>query len=825
MSRDMYLCARSSMPAPPMSILQPTRASPGRGAKDTLETMTLQHKASPEHSAANGRKKVKWAPFADESAIDKPVHNSWLEKVQGSSHQTRDRATTSRSPIHAKPSVPSQLSLLNLPSHTNSATYLNPPNKNKSRRRKKPAKQSKMSTPAPTAGAVSIPPHLRRRNAELAAQKAAEAAGATANAAAVSAEKKGDATVDSVDAKASAEASESNNSKAAQNTPLHSSSLATKQPSKSPPSPPTTAQGSDKVETAKWTTSIKPRQPVKAIEDTCPTFVPPVQTVKHSWAACSTVNATKKAEDSWAPYSTANVLRRAEESRAACAKANVTKKVEFGGWDEPDSPPNAPRRIGTIPWARVPKQPYKQYQWPKARDMKHASPGSDSDGGVVVDTGFKSDSNGDADYDVKKLLDWKGDWLPAPETWAYRKGYSDRHFTEHIDKWININPDFYRPMPIQEPAFSGRKTVGGAEAEYIVGKTEAGANEYNELVPRKWINTRVEHKTLREYWTDMPKKAPEALPDCDITATPPWWERYTDPSSCFITSLAMPEAKMNMFDEENPIIETKLACVEDKLTAIFARRKARYNRTMVKRSRPVPESEDLGPPVVSRGIDPMMNVYFRPVQPADVRGIAEIYNYYVERTIFANEFDGRREDQIRRRVDDVTRAGLPFLVAIVKGQQAHDPAGHVSEKIVGFISLDDFVDQSSMFRFTFDMELYVHPGFVQKRIAKCLLDKLLEITDTTYKPREGYDYRNDSEYLKTGHGRVIKTILLNVHHESGEDFEWQTKFLNDFGFVRCGRMPGIGYKLGQVVDVSIFSYHTSEVINASGKPSVRLERI
>jgi L-amino acid N-acyltransferase YncA len=146
----------------------------------------------------------------------------------------------------------------------------------------------------------------------------------------------------------------------------------------------------------------------------------------------------------------------------------------------------------------------------------------------------------------------------------------------------------------------------------------------------------------------------------------------------------------------------------------------------------------------------------------------------------------------------------------------------VNEKIVGYINLDDYCDQSTMFRYTFEMELFVHPGFVSKGIGKCLVDRLLEMADTGYRPRGGYEYVNDSEYLKTGPSRVIKTILLNVHHENGQDLDadWQGKFLSACKFVRVARLPKVGYKHDKVVDVSIFAHHTKEDIDPSTRPTV-----
>jgi GNAT superfamily N-acetyltransferase len=162
------------------------------------------------------------------------------------------------------------------------------------------------------------------------------------------------------------------------------------------------------------------------------------------------------------------------------------------------------------------------------------------------------------------------------------------------------------------------------------------------------------------------------------------------------------------------------------------------------------------------------------------------------------------------------------LVAISKSNQSRATPGYVNEKIVGFINLDDYCSQSSLFRYTFEMELFVHPGFTSKGIGKCLVDRLLEMADTSYRARGGYEYVNNYEYLKTGPSRVIKTILLNLHHEHREDAtkEWQGQFLNICKFHRVGRLPKVGYKHNKTIDVSIYAHHTKEEIDANARPTV-----
>jgi GNAT superfamily N-acetyltransferase len=143
-------------------------------------------------------------------------------------------------------------------------------------------------------------------------------------------------------------------------------------------------------------------------------------------------------------------------------------------------------------------------------------------------------------------------------------------------------------------------------------------------------------------------------------------------------------------------------------------------------------------------------------------------------------------------------------------------------KIVGFTSLDDYVDQSSMYRYTFELELYVHPGFVRQKIGSCLLDRLLEMVNTSYNARGGYEWINDGNYLKTGPSRVIKTIMLTVMKENGDTGEGDYDFLKRFKFIRTGHIPSIGYKMGKVVDNILYRHTTSEPINPHVRPGQQI---
>lgn len=250
---------------------------------------------------------------------------------------------------------------------------------------------------------------------------------------------------------------------------------------------------------------------------------------------------------------------------------------------------------------RGPK-PYKKNVWVKARDIKPL-PSESSDGGVQC----VSDSHGDPDYDVKKLLDWEGNWMPAPPDWAQRKGFSSRHFGQVIEKWINgHSKQCTIPIDIDMmPVFNTGE---------------------NDIAPRYWVDGKVEGMNLRDFWNEMPERAPDVLSGIDITEFPPWWDRFEEEGVSCVVPLIVPEANVDMDNPDNfaPRVGllAAMASAAEKMEAIKndriqkeRKRRARQNRPVVEPTMPVQEAED-------HRLCPTINMYIRPVQPIDVSGIA-----------------------------------------------------------------------------------------------------------------------------------------------------------------------------------------------------------
>ncbi|KAF2466447.1 uncharacterized protein BDR25DRAFT_187625, partial [Lindgomyces ingoldianus] len=441
--------------------------------------------------------------------------------------------------------------------------------------------------------------------------------------------------------------------------------------------------------------------------------------------------------------------------------------------------------------------------WPKNKDMKPLPTDEESDGGVS----FRSNSNGDPNYDIKKLIDWEGNWLPAPVEWDGRKVFHNRHLGDHIEAWINRSDDrtCYMAMDIT-PEFTAEKN--------------------GELVPRSWVPVKIEDDAPQHFWRALPTRAPPPLSDIEL-AENPWWESYQEGTASLLNPLTVPEAKVDPTVDDNQLPGMMVSSEEAVKRRNFAQAE-RVRKLLAKRNRSYKEVSSAIQSALTnlpdRALKPTANIYIRPVFPADIRQITDIYNYYVKQTIRANEFNERQQSQMAHRIEDITTRNLPWIVAVNRGDNPKGRSSqYVNEKIVGFANIDDYCDQGSMYRFTFELELYVHSAYQSQGIGKCLLDRMISIADTSYNPKGGYEWIARGDYLRNGCGRVVKTIIATVPHEpdTGE-INRVSSLLKLYNFRKCGHLYQMGFKYGKKVDVSIFQYITTETIEANLKPTTPL---
>lgn len=103
----------------------------------------------------------------------------------------------------------------------------------------------------------------------------------------------------------------------------------------------------------------------------------------------------------------------------------------------------------------------------------------------------------------------------------------------------------------------------------------------------------------------------------------------------------------------------------------------------------------------------------RDATPEDSEAVAKIYGHHVLHGTASYDLVPPPADYFRARIEAVTRAGWPFLVA------------ERGEVVVGYAYATQFRDRGA-YRFTAEDSIYVHPDWMGQGIGGFLLDALID---------------------------------------------------------------------------------------------------
>jgi len=152
----------------------------------------------------------------------------------------------------------------------------------------------------------------------------------------------------------------------------------------------------------------------------------------------------------------------------------------------------------------------------------------------------------------------------------------------------------------------------------------------------------------------------------------------------------------------------------------------------------------------------------RPAAPQDLPAIQSIYAYHVLHGLASFEEEAPALGEMRRRFEEVTGRGLPYLVAEGSGE------------VLGYGYCAPYRDRSA-YRFTLEDSIYVKHGQQRKGTGKALLAELIVCC-------EALNYRQIVAVI----GDSANAASIAVHAS--------------LGFVRAGNLRSTGYKFGRWVD-------------------------
>jgi L-amino acid N-acyltransferase YncA len=152
----------------------------------------------------------------------------------------------------------------------------------------------------------------------------------------------------------------------------------------------------------------------------------------------------------------------------------------------------------------------------------------------------------------------------------------------------------------------------------------------------------------------------------------------------------------------------------------------------------------------------------RPAKPDDLAAIHGIYAHHVLNGLASFEEQPPPAEELRRRYDDVTARGLPYLVADFGG-------------IVGGYGYCSLYRSRSAYRYALEDSVYVRPDMQGRGVGAALLGELIRRC-------EALDYRQLIAVI--GDSANIASIALHA----------------SLGFLRVGTLRSAGFKFGRWVD-------------------------
>ncbi|KAK0640137.1 hypothetical protein DIS24_g9664 [Lasiodiplodia hormozganensis] len=433
----------------------------------------------------------------------------------------------------------------------------------------------------------------------------------------------------------------------------------------------------------------------------------------------------------------------------------------------------------------------------RERVMKDSNEHIGAWGSNGSDTGFNSNPGADPQHDIKKLVDWEGNWLPGPTDWESRRSFHHHNFNEEMMRFVYGSIDKDATVDVRnEPSFL--------------------SIPHGEVAPHAWASIRIEGTSLQEWWSNH---VGSSLAEPDSKA---WWRDYISEESSLLVPYHVPEAKVDPADTEGQILyvhDLGSGHASDKLMERRNKKKAdRERRNALEREQHAALAAEMKPATfeMPEKIKPKISLYIRPALAADAHQIAGIYNHYVDESIRSAEVMPLSALSLSQRIADETASGMPWLVACQKGRKAgRGYTNGTDAMVLGFACASDFLSRQSMYAFTAEAEIYVHHNYLRHRIGSCLMDRLLYVLDPLYDSPGGYQFTGTGPFAEHGGSRVIGSVIMNVPFDKKDpaDLKGVVNFLGKFGLKKEAELANIGVKQEMHVSLAVFRYTTGNTID------------
>lgn len=487
----------------------------------------------------------------------------------------------------------------------------------------------------------------------------------------------------------------------------------------------------------------------------------------------------------------------------------------------------------------------KRSKWPKITKGQLPSGWNDWDPkGGWDEPPSRNDPN-----DVSHLLDWKGDWLPAPPDWESRSKYTDGDEIKKWALWVENTEYSLRTEHNIVTEYEGPNITLQKKAIRI--RHKAFTEGTHEIVPRYWLPEKIEGQSMQTFWKSfVHSSSPPPFEETEEPpSTPEWvpfWNRYNIDGLPYAEPLQPPHYQMDKTDEYYEVYETDRGSdVKAKnWRPMFNSEGGKHAKKKNRGKKPAkPDFYDQLSPFEAhipapRAFEPVTipvrpqpytlkaNIYLRNARAgADDRQIADIYNHYVLNSVQAAEMQPRSVADIADRTEAARRNGYTCIVAVERGDQKLQGRRcglpsllSIEEKVVGYAMADDFLCNTTMYKYSAEMEMHIHPDYLRQGIGSVLLDRMIFLLDPEHRIRiRGAEWREkDVSFVNPGAMRWTQNISCSVPYKlgaGGDRVKWMATWLKSFGFEKVGEWDKVGVKLGSWVSLALFQKRTGAEID------------
>jgi phosphinothricin acetyltransferase len=168
----------------------------------------------------------------------------------------------------------------------------------------------------------------------------------------------------------------------------------------------------------------------------------------------------------------------------------------------------------------------------------------------------------------------------------------------------------------------------------------------------------------------------------------------------------------------------------------------------------------------------------RPVKIADAQGIREIYNYYIVNTAISFEEEPVSASEMESRIRTIT-AKYPWFVREEEGE------------ILAYTYINTWRERAA-YRYSAELSMYVQKGREGQGMGSALMARLLEAARQT----------------------EIRVLVSGITIPNERSIALHEKF----GFRNAALFKGIGFKLGQWLDVGYWELELKRTGPETGNP-------